>query len=94
MNKRPWWQDEFLATETNQNIIKWLESQNKIKEWTDKERIIIKAYQQEISEKRDQILKLEIEIKELEKECNQCLAKISAGDTGLIALLAEKSSLK
>lgn len=92
INKRPWWQDEFLATQTNQEIIQWLENQNKITEWKNKEKSIIQSYQKEIFEIRKQIKELEKTIKTKEEECNQCLAKILDGDTGLKELIAEKNS--
>lgn len=94
IDKRPWWQKEFLATQTNKKIIYWLEEQNKIKEWKDKEKLIIQAYQKEIFEIRKQIKELEKLIKSKEEECNQCLVKILDGDTGLKELIVGKSSRK
>jgi hypothetical protein len=91
--KEHWWIKELKEKEAAE-ALKWFEEQNKIAKFAEKERIIIQSFQKEIREKREKIEKLYTEIKDLEKKCNECLAKISVGDTGLMDLLAEENSKK
>lgn len=93
IKKEHWWIKELKEKETAE-ALKWFEEQNRIAKFTEKERIIIQSFQKEIREKREKIEKLYKEIKNLEKTCNECLAKISVGDTGLMDLLAEENSKK
>lgn len=93
IKKEHWWIKELKEKEAAE-ALKWFEEQNKIAKFAEKERIIIQSFQKEIREKREKIEKLYTEIKDLEKKCNECLAKISVGDTGLMDLLAEENSKK
>lgn len=92
MRKRPWWEEEFLSNEHNQKYIKWLEKQTIIEKHKEKENKIRNAFIHEINLKKDEINKIQIEIKQLERMCDECLAKISSGDTGLMELVAERNT--
>ena len=93
IKKEHWWIKELKEKEATE-ALKWFEEQNRIAQHAEKERIIIQSFQKEIKEKREKIEKLYKEINNLEKKCNQCLAKISVGDTGVMDLLAEENSKK
>lgn len=93
IEREHWWITQLKEKEAEE-ALKWFEEQKRLAEYAEKERIIIQAFQKEISKKRDEIEKLHIEIKNLEKKCNQCLVKISVGDTGVQDLLVEENTKK
>lgn len=93
IKKEHWWIRQLKEKEAEE-ALKWFKEQDRIAKQAEKERIIIQAFQKEIGKKREEINKLNQEIKELERDCNQCLAKISVGDTGVRDLLVEQNSKK